>query len=81
MPTIVEYSATKRPANQYPKRIVSPPSPQACCVTGMAALGKPRAAAGWYYVYKRCQTCGFTVRSIVRRDPAAAKIPVKASFN
>jgi len=50
-------------------------------VTGMAALGKPRAAAGWYYVYKRCQTCGFTVRSIVRRDPAAAKIPVKASFN
>ncbi len=81
IPTIVEYSAIKRPANQYPKRIVSPPRPQSCCTTGMVALGKPRREAGWFYVYKRCDTCGFTVRSIVRRDPAAAKMPFKASFN
>ena len=81
IPTIVEYSATKRPANQYPKRIVSPPRPQSCCVSGMEALGKPRRESGWFYVYKRCHTCGFTVRSIVRRDPAAAKMPAKATFN
>lgn len=82
IPTIVEYSATKRPMNQYPKRIVSPLRPQTCCTTGMEDLGKPRREAGWFYVYKRCRTCGFTVRSIVRRDPAAAaKAPVKAAFN
>ncbi|MGH7378282.1 MAG: hypothetical protein ACREKK_12790 [Candidatus Methylomirabilales bacterium] len=81
IPTIVEYSATKRPANQYPKRIVSPPRPKTCCVTGMEDLGKPRREAGWFYVYKRCRTCGFTVRSIVRRDPAAAKMPARAAFN
>jgi len=79
--TIVEYSATKRPANNYPKRIVSPLRPRTCCVTGMEPLGKPRREAGWFYVYKRCDTCGFTVRSIVRRDPAAVKMPVRASFN
>jgi len=81
IPTIVEYSATKRPANNYPKRIVSPPRPKTCCVRGMEDLGKPRREAGWFYVYKRCRTCGFTVRSIVRRDPAAAKLPVRAAFN
>lgn len=81
IPTIVEYSATKRPANHYPKRIVSPPRPQTCCATGMEDLGKPRREAGWFYVYKRCRTCGFTVRSIVRRDPAAAKAPVRVAFN
>ena len=81
IPTIVEYSATKRPANQYPKRIVSPPRPQSCCTTAMVALGKPRREAGWFYVYKRCDTCGFTVRAIVRRDPAAPMMPLKASFN
>ncbi|MGH7394863.1 MAG: hypothetical protein ACREJF_04610 [Candidatus Methylomirabilales bacterium] len=79
--TIVEYSATKRPANNYPKRIVSPLRPRTCCVTGMEALGKPRREAGWFYVYKRCRTCGFTVRSIVRRDPAAVKMPARAAFN
>lgn len=81
IPTIVEYSATKRPANNYPKRIISPPRPKTCCVSGMEDLGKPRREAGWFYVYKRCRTCGFTVRSIVRRDPAAAKLPLRAAFN
>lgn len=77
----MEYSTTKRPMNQYPKRIISPPRPRPCCTNGMAALGKPRREAGWFYVYKRCRTCGFTVRSIVRRDPAAAKMPARAAFN
>ncbi|MCI0370542.1 MAG: hypothetical protein L0214_03980 [candidate division NC10 bacterium] len=81
IPTIVEYSATKRPMNQYPKRIISPPRPKTCCVSGMVPLGKPRREAGWFYIYKRCRTCGFTVRSIVRRDPAAAKMPARAAFN
>lgn len=62
MATIVEYTTEKRARNAYPKRIVSPPSPSSCCATQMEQVGEVEREDSWSYVYKRCKTCGFTVR-------------------
>jgi hypothetical protein len=72
MATIVEYTDRKSPRNQYPKRIVSPPRSGPCCFSNMQELGAPETDSRWVYQYRRCRTCGFTVRVIVREIPNAA---------
>ena len=67
MRTIVEYSDTKRPRNQYPRRIVSPTHPSPCCWARMKVIGKQHRDRG-KFVYKRCSQCGYTVRSVVGLD-------------
>ena len=73
MSTIVEYTSTKPPENQFPRRIVSPPHSSSCCFSHMEAVGLPRTEGHWLVQFKRCRQCGFTVRAIVRYlpDPAA----------
>ena len=66
MPTIVEYSDQKPPANQYPHRIISPQRAGGCCFSDMEELGKPQEDARWVYQYRRCRRCGFAVRVILR---------------
>lgn len=53
MKTIMQYSLSKeRPVNNYPKRIISPPSPE-----------RPVAWSSMEEIaYKRYRSCGFTVR-------------------
>lgn len=72
--TIVEYTEAKRPSNQYPERIVSPARPGPCCFTDMEEVGKPQENDHWVFQYKRCRTCGFALRVILRELPDAALI-------
>ena len=69
MPTIVEYTDTNPPQNQYPERIISPPRSESCCVSNMEAIGTPQIEGRWVYQYKRCRRCGFAVRNIVKALP------------
>ncbi len=62
MKTIVTYSSSKRPINDYPKRIISPLTPGICCLTHMEKIGGLEEEEGLPFAYKRCRSCGFTVR-------------------
>ena len=72
MPTIVEYTDKKGPENRYPQRIVSPPRSGSCCFSDMEEIGELQREGNWEYVYRRCRTCGFAVRVIVRELPDEA---------
>ncbi len=64
--TIVRYDPDTKPKDRYPREIVSPPSPSACCLEEMKRTGKmEREEGGWPYFYKRCRVCGYTVREIL----------------
>ena len=65
MATIVEYADDKAPQNLYPYRIISPSRSGPCCFSDMEEIGGSRRDERWMYQYKRCRTCGFTVRVIV----------------
>ncbi len=67
MPTIVEYTDTRPPQNLYPERIISPSRSGPCCFSEMEPLGESHREGQWVYQYKRCRTCGYTVRLIVRQ--------------
>lgn len=69
MATIVEYTDQKKPANSYPKRIISPLTPSPCCYSKMEQLGVEQHEEGWSFIYKRCRKCGFTVRHVTARTP------------
>ena len=62
MATIVEYNLRKRSIDEYPSRIVSPVEPSACCRTDMARIGGLQAEGDRSFYYRRCVSCGFTVR-------------------
>lgn len=68
-PTIVEYSATKRPRNLYPERIISPPQPSPCCASRMEQVGEVQQQDWWRFAYRRCKVCGYTVRHFLYTDP------------
>ena len=72
MPTIVEYTDRKPAENRYPHRIVSPPRSSACCFSDMEPVGDLTREAHWEYRYRRCRTCGFAVRVILRPIPDQA---------
>jgi hypothetical protein len=67
--TILKYMDAKAPRNQYPRRIISPSQSGPCCFTHMEDLGPVRQDGRWEYRYRRCRTCGFTVRVILRALP------------
>ncbi len=66
MPTIVEYTDRRPPENHYPHRIVSPPRSSPCCFSDMEDVGDAGREGDWIYQYRRCRTCGFTARVILR---------------
>jgi hypothetical protein len=74
MPTIVAYTDTQSPRNQYPYRIVSPSHAGPCCASHTEAIGPPERGDRWMYRYKRCRACGFTVRAILHEIPDAALV-------
>ena len=74
MPTIVTYTDTAPPRNQFPHRIISPTHSSPCCFSAMDALGRVRREERYEYAYRRCRTCGFTVRGIVRCLPEQARL-------
>ena len=62
MDNIIEYRDDRAPENDYPRRIISPTAPSACCMDHMEQIGHGGFDANWRFFYKRCRTCGFTVR-------------------
>ncbi len=69
MATIVEYTDQQAPCNEFPTRIISPSRSSACCFSHMEVLGDMQREGQWEYRYKRCRTCGYTVRFVVREVP------------
>ena len=81
---IIVYSRELKAQNLYPRRIISPPSPNKCCPGRMAVLGRPRLdEQSRRFSYKRCKVCGFALRHFldpvgtiltpVSHDPKARK--------
>jgi len=60
---IIVYSETQKPKNEYPKKIVSPPSPSTCCTEeNRDAVGNPKEIEGFKFQYKICRKCGHAVK-------------------
>ena len=74
MATIVEYTDRKPPQDHYPTKIISPSRSGACCYAAMEEIGRPHQVAHWEFRYKRCRTCGFTIRVILRACPDVALV-------
>ena len=74
MATIVHYTDTHPAHNGYPTRIISPTRSGPCCFAAMEPVGEPQQEGRWVCQYKRCRTCGYAVRVIVREIPDAALI-------
>ncbi len=72
MATIVEYTDRKQPQNLYPHRIISPSHSRPCCFSDMEEIGELQREGNWEYAYRRCRSCGFAVRMIVRELPDEA---------
>lgn len=62
MQSIIQYRDDLPPANEYPRRIVSPAAPSRCCFDHMRRIGQPSIDDNWRFYYKRCMVCGYTVR-------------------
>ena len=61
--SIIKYSDTEPPHNNYPKRIVSPALPSDCCTDeNRETVGNTRMIDGFKFCYKICRTCGHAVR-------------------
>ena len=59
MKSIIVYTKEVKAQNLYPKRIISPPTPNKCCPVRMEVLGRPRLdEQGRRFYYKRCKVCG-----------------------
>jgi hypothetical protein len=60
---IIRYTDAEPPRNDYPKRIVSPSQPKACCKDeNRVAVGNVRQVDGFKFCYKICSVCGHAVR-------------------
>lgn len=71
--SIVEYNEEKAAVNGYPERIISPPHPSSCCSSGMEQVGDVEEDGNWLYIYKRCRTCGYTVRHFLMMNAKAIR--------
>ncbi len=80
MPTIVTYTDDHPPLNLFPRRIISPTRSGPCCFSTMEPLGAVQREGRWEYAYRRCRTCGFTVRVIVRPLPDQARLAELRKF-
>ena len=71
MANIVEYDERRATLNAYPDRIISPPHPSECCFSSMEQVGDVEEDGSWLFIYKRCRTCGYTVRHFLMMSPKA----------
>jgi hypothetical protein len=60
---IIVYSTEESPKNEYPKRIVSPPTASDCCSDdNRVTVGSVREVDGFKFSYKICKKCGHAVK-------------------
>jgi hypothetical protein len=72
--TIVTYTDTAPPRNQFPRHIISPTHSGPCCFAAMHLIGAVCREERYEYAYRRCRICGFTVRVIVRSLPDQVRL-------
>jgi len=71
MANFVEYHERRGALNAYPDRIISPPHPSECCFSSMEQVGDVAEDGSRLFIYKRCRTCGYTVRHFLMMSPKA----------
>ncbi len=60
---IISYTNEEEPTNDYPRKIVSPPTPSPCCTdANRLTVGSMREVDGFKFCYKICQECGHAVK-------------------
>jgi hypothetical protein len=60
---IIRYTNEEPPRNDYPRRIVSPPSASHCCTEeNRLSVGSLREIDGFKFCYKICRVCGHAVK-------------------
>jgi hypothetical protein len=59
--SIIVYTTDQKPRNDYPKRIVSPPFPAACCTDANRADREGSRRAGPELLLQAVPVCGHTV--------------------
>jgi hypothetical protein len=60
---IIRYTTDEPPRNEYPKRIVSPPSPSDCCTDeNREVVGGNKEIDGCKFAYKICTICGYALK-------------------
>ena len=60
--SIIEYSDSETPKNDYPRRIVSPTRASTCCTDDSRInVGSLREVEGFMFCYRVCQECGHAV--------------------
>ena len=60
---IIRYMDDEKPRNDYPRRIISPLKPKACCnEENREVIGNVREVDGFKFCYKICTVCGHAVR-------------------
>ncbi len=60
---IIRYTDKEAPRNEYPKKIVSPPTPSPCCADENRELvGNVKEIDGFKFCYKICRDCGHAVK-------------------
>ena len=63
MRNIIRYTDEEKPSNEYPKRIVSPPSLRAAARDeNRVVVGNVREIDGFKFCYKICDDCGHAVK-------------------
>ncbi|MBI2884100.1 MAG: hypothetical protein HYY11_09410 [Candidatus Methylomirabilis oxyfera] len=65
MAIIVKYATDQTARNNFPYEIVSPPYPSRCCLNRMKRMGALQQEEERQFYYRRCETCGFTVREFL----------------
>jgi hypothetical protein len=60
---IIHYADDEEARNDYPKKIVSPMRPSACCnEDNRVMVGATREVEGFKFCYKICSECGHAVK-------------------
>jgi hypothetical protein len=72
--TIVRYTDHQPSRNAYPREIISPTRSGDCCFSAMEDVGAGGQDGDWLFRYRRCRTCGFTVRLATRHLPDEARL-------
>ncbi|MFP8875194.1 MAG: hypothetical protein VCB42_11870 [Myxococcota bacterium] len=60
---IISYTEVEKPWNDYPRKIVSPPTSSECCTDeNRISVGSIREIEGFKFSYRICQECGHAVK-------------------
>jgi hypothetical protein len=60
---IIRYTDDEEPRNDYPRKIVSPTEPSACCSEeNREIVGSMKEIDGFKFCYKICVECGHAVK-------------------